>query len=283
MQDYILEMQHITKEFPGVKALNDVTFKVRRGEIHALVGENGAGKSTLMKVLSGVYAHNTYQGDVIVNGETRKFSNMRDSEDAGIAIVYQELNTVKNLPIYENIFLGRELLRHGIIDRNKQIRCARELMERVGLAEEPTTNIADIGVGKQQLVEIAKALNKDAKVLILDEPTASLTEADADNLLKLLGRLRDDGVTCIYISHKLDEIFRIADTVTVLRDGQTIVTKPVSEMDQSSMVAYMVGRSMTEFYPWQKRTPGETVLEVKNWTVKNPENPDKDVLKNVSM
>lgn len=218
----ILEMKQITKEFPGVKALNNVSFRVNAGEIHCLVGENGAGKSTLMKVLSGVYPHGSYSGDILFNGEVQKFKSIRDSEKAGIAIIYQELALVPELTVYENIFLGHELRRGFLVDWNETIKQADVMLRKVKLDVNPAAKVKEFGVGKQQLIEIAKALSKDVKLLILDEPTAALNEGDSENLLMLLRDLKQQGVTCIMISHKLKEVISIADTVTVLRDGQTI-------------------------------------------------------------
>src|SRR5436190_16604744 len=222
--NFILEMRGITKTFPGVKALQDVNLVVRRGEIHAICGENGAGKSTLMKVLSGVYPHGSYEGEITFEGEPCRFSGIRDSEKHGIVIIHQELALSPFLSIAENIFLGNERTRRGLIDWNKTNAEATELLTRVGLAENPVTPAMDLGVGKQQLVEIAKALSKDVKLLILDEPTAALNEDDSENLLNLILELKHHGVTCVLISHKLKEVLRVADTITVLRDGQTIVT-----------------------------------------------------------
>lgn len=267
MDDYILEMRNITKEFPGVKALDNVTFRVKRGEIHSLVGENGAGKSTLMKVLSGVYPAGEYSGEMLINGKEQKYSCIKDSENAGVAIIYQELGLVRTMTVCENIFLGNEAKKGKFIDWDYQNAQSRELLKKVKLNELPSTVVDTLGTGKQQLIEIAKALNKKCDILILDEPTSSLTEADSANLLDLIRELKKEGMTCIYISHKLNEIFDISDTITVLRDGKTIVTKPVSEMTESSLVAYMVGRDMTEMYPRAEHTPGEVVLEVKDWSV----------------
>ena len=222
MTDTILAMRSITKEFPGVMALDDVSLQVKRGEIHAICGENGAGKSTLMKVLSGVYPHGSYTGDIVYDGETREFYNLRDSEAEGIVIIHQELALSPHLSIAENIFLRNEIKRFGLINWNETNRRAKELMDRVGLRENPNTPIKDIGVGKQQLVEIAKALSKEVKLLILDEPTAALNDEDSGHLLGLLRQLRDQGITSIIISHKLNEIEMIADTTTIIRDGQVV-------------------------------------------------------------
>ena len=224
METPILEMKSITKEFPGVKALDNVTFSVRKGEIHCLVGENGAGKSTLMKVLSGVHPFGTYSGEIFIEGELQKFNRIRESENAGIAIIYQELALIPELSVYENIFLGNEVTNGMTIDSNEAISQAIDILKKVGLDVNPLTKIKNLGVGKQQLVEIAKAMKKEVKILILDEPTAALNENDSDNLLSIIRDLRDQGVTCILISHKLREVLEIADTVTVLRDGKTVIT-----------------------------------------------------------
>lgn len=283
MEDYILEMRNITKEFPGVKALDNVSFKVRRGEIHSLVGENGAGKSTLMKVLSGVYPSGTYIGEMLINGKTQSYSCIKDSEKAGISIIYQELGLVDTMTICENIFLGNENTKHGRIDWDVQNEKCAELLNRVKLSEKPNTMVETLGTGKQQLIEIAKALNKHVDILILDEPTSSLTEQDSQNLLELLRQLRKSGMTCIYISHKLNEVMDISDTVTVLRDGKTITTKPISEVTESLLISYMVGREMTEVYPVAVHTPGEVVLSVKDWTVPTKKDPSRYLLDHVNI
>jgi D-xylose transport system ATP-binding protein len=271
VSDLILEMRGITKEFPGVKALSGVTFEVRRGEVHALVGENGAGKSTLMKVLSGVYPHGSYEGDIVLDGQVQRFGTIRDSERAGVAIIFQELALVKQLTIAENIFLGTELTRGpGVIDWNKTWQETSRVLAEVGLDLSPGTRVVDLGVGSQQLVEIAKALSKNARLLILDEPTAALTETEADNLLTILESLRKKGVTCVYISHRLREVARIADRITVLRDGQSILTDDKAAMPEERMVRTMVGRDLTTMYPRRPHTPGKTVLEVTDWTVRDP-------------
>ncbi|BDG01199.1 xylose ABC transporter ATP-binding protein [Anaeromyxobacter oryzae] len=271
MAENILEMRNITKEFPGVRALDGVTFEVRRGEIHALVGENGAGKSTLMKVLSGVYPHGTYSGEIVVDGKVQQFGSIRDSEHVGIAIIYQELALIKYMTIAENVFLGSELERgKGVVDWNRTYQETDKLLARIGVRLNPATRVIDLGVGAQQLVEIAKALSKKARILILDEPTAALTEQDTDKLLGILEGLRREGVTCIYISHRLREVMRIADRITVLRDGKTIVTDDKANMSEERMIRNMVGRDLSNLFPRRPRTPGETVLEVRNWTVAHP-------------
>lgn len=285
MSDYILEMKQITKEFPGVKALNNVNFKVKRGEIHCLVGENGAGKSTLMKVLSGVYQYGTYTGDIVYNGEVQKFKSISDSEKKGVVIIYQELALIPELSIYENVFFGHEIIKKGRIDWNETIVQAKEVLEKVGLRADPSIPVKKLGVGNQQLVEIAKALSKDVKLLILDEPTASLNEDDSQNLLKLIRELKEQGVTCIMISHKLREITAIADTITVLRDGATICSLDARErkIEEAEIIKHMVGREMNNIYPKrEKHEFGEVALELKNWTVFDPVK-NSELLHNVSV
>ena len=281
----ILEMKSITKEFPGVKALDDVTFSVAKGEIHCLVGENGAGKSTLMKVLSGVHPFGTYDGEIYVEGELQKFNGISDSEKAGIAIIYQELALVPELTVYENIFLGNEIT-HGItIDWNETVKEAKEILQKVGLDVNPSAKIRDLGVGKQQLVEIAKALKKDVKILILDEPTAALNETDSDNLLNLIRGLKSQGVTCILISHKLREVLAIADTITVLRDGKTICTLDASEgqVTEPILIRNMVGRSIDNVFPKRENIRiGDVVLELENWNAYSP-SLGRDILKDVNI
>jgi ABC-type sugar transport system ATPase subunit len=256
-QPPILEMKNITKTFPGVKALNDVSFRVAAGEIHCLVGENGAGKSTLMKVLSGVYPHGTYSGDILFNGEVQKFSSISDSEHVGIAIIYQELALVPEMTVYENIFLGNEIRKGFRVDWNETIKRASEALKKVRLNVNPGTKVKELGVGKQQLIEIAKALSKEVRLLILDEPTAALNEDDSQNLLTLLRDLKQHGVTCIMISHKLKEVIAIADAVTVLRDGQTICTLDahMGEVSEFVLIKHMVGREINNIYPERQRDP----------------------------
>lgn len=273
MNDYILEMRNITKEFPGVKALSDVNFKVKRGEIHCLVGENGAGKSTLMKVLSGFYHYGTYSGDIVYNDEVQQFRSIADSEEKGIAIIYQELALVPELSIYENIYFGHEIMKGMTIDWNETIIRAAEMLKKVRLRVDPSTKVKNLGVGNQQLVEIAKALSKNVKLLILDEPTAALNEDDSENLLKLIRELKQQGVTCIMISHKLKEITAIADTITVLRDGSTICSMDTSEHEvtEAEIIKHMVGREIDNIYPKrEKKEIGDICLEIKDWTVEDP-------------
>lgn len=264
----ILEMSHIGKEFPGVKALDDVTFKVTEGEVHCLVGENGAGKSTLMKILSGVHKYGSYSGDILVDGQIQEYRSTRDSEKAGIVIIYQELALVPDLPVYENIYLGNEQKNGFVIDWNETIRKATLQLEKVGLEVDPSVHIRSLGVGKQQLVEIAKALSKDVRLLILDEPTAALNEDDSENLLKLILDLKKQGITCIMISHKLKEVLQIADTVTVLRDGQTVATLQGKDIKEDIIIKNMVGRSIDNIYPPRKtKVSHDPRLEIKNWSV----------------
>ncbi|MBF9128586.1 sugar ABC transporter ATP-binding protein [Plantactinospora sp. S1510] len=277
----LLEMRSITKEFPGVKALSDVNLRVRRGEIHAICGENGAGKSTLMKVLSGVYPHGTYFGDIVYQGAESRFSDIRASEQAGIVIIHQELALVPGMSITENIFLGNEPRRYGAIDWKAAHRQALELMARVGLREDPDTLIKDIGVGKQQLVEIAKAFAKDVKLLILDEPTAALNEDDSQHLLDLLRGFKERGITSIMISHKLNEIAQVADAITILRDGHTIETLDVKAqgVDEDRIVRGMVGRELHSRFPDHTPKIGEVFFEVRDWTVRHPISTDRMVVK----
>ena len=285
MSDVILEMRSITKTFPGVKALSDVTLQVQRGEIHAICGENGAGKSTLMKVLSGVYPHGSYDGDIVYEGETVQFQGIRDSEHRGIVIIHQELALIPELSIAENIFLGNETATNGLIDWNATNARAAKLLDRVGLNENVTSRIVTLGVGKQQLVEIAKALSKEVKLLILDEPTAALNDDDSEHLLDLLRGLRDEGITCVIISHKLNEIAAIADTTTVIRDGKTIqaLNMKRDEVTEEKIISLMVGRDLEHRFPEHVSTVGEEVLRIENWTVHSPTQMGRVVVKDVSM
>ena len=285
MGDYILEMNDITKEFPGVKALDTVNIKVKRGEIHCLVGENGAGKSTLMKVLSGVYPYGTYSGSIVLNGEEQHFSNIADSEKAGIAIIYQELALIPELTVYENVYFGHEIMNGKTINWNQTIINAQKVLNQVGTKANPVAKVKEYGVGTQQLIEIAKALSKDVKLLILDEPTAALTEADSENLLNLLRELKKQGVTSIMISHKLKEIAEIADTITILRDGKTICSMDATEHEipENEIIKHMVGRAIDNIYPpREKHEFGDVSFEVKNWTAFDPA-VGREILHNVSL
>ena len=280
MSSPILEMRSITKTFPGVKALQDVTLEVASGEIHAICGENGAGKSTLMKVLSGVYPHGSYTGEILFDGEEVRFGSINDSEDKGIVIIHQELALVPYLSIAENIFLGNERRRGGLIDWNQTNADAAELMAQVGLDELPVTPVGALGVGKQQLVEIAKALSKKVRLLILDEPTAALNDSDSEHLLGLLRDLKARGITSIMISHKLNEIASIADSTTIIRDGQTIEKLDMrsGEVTQDRIIRGMVGRDLEHRYPEHEATLGAEVLRVEDWTVYHPTEPGRVVV-----
>lgn len=282
MQSTILEMRNITKEFPGVKALDNVNLEVAEGEIHAICGENGAGKSTLMKVLSGVYPYGTYNGDILFKGQICQFKDIKQSEDLGIVIIHQELALIPGLSIAENIFLGNEQANQGIINWNETIRKAKELLTKVGLSESPNTLIKDIGVGKQQLVEIAKALSKNVKLLILDEPTAALNEKDSGNLLQLLIELRSQGMSAIIISHKLNEIKKVANSVTIIRDGQSIETLATTDITEDRIIKGMVGRSLTNRYPDREPKIGKIFFEVKNWNTYHPVQSERQIVKNVN-
>ncbi len=277
-------MRSITKTFPGVKALSDVTLEVARGEVHAICGENGAGKSTLMKVLSGVYPHGTYDGDIVFENKTMHFKDIRDSEHEGIVIIHQELALSPHLSIAENIFLNNEVKGFaGLIDWNKTNSEAAKLLARVGLRENPVTKIMDIGVGKQQLVEIAKALSKRVKLLILDEPTAALNDEDSDHLLNLILHLKGQGITSIIISHKLNEIKKISDSVTVIRDGQTIETIAKDDVTEERIIKDMVGRDLEHRYPDHTPHIGEEILRVEDWTAHHPQDPTRVVVDNVNL
>ncbi|OIQ76647.1 xylose import ATP-binding protein XylG [mine drainage metagenome] len=285
MADPILEMRGIVKAFHGVRALSDVNLTVYPGQIHAVVGENGAGKSTLMKVLSGVYPHGEYEGDIRFMNQECHFKGISDSEHRGIIIIHQELALVPLLSIAENIFLGNEPSRYGIIDWNVAHVKTQALLTKVGLKESPNTLITNMGVGKQQLVEIAKALSKEVKLLILDEPTASLNETDSDALLELLLELKRQGIACILISHKLNEVSKVADAITILRDGATVASLGTKngQISEDLVIKHMVGREMADRYP--KRTPhiGEKVFEIKNWHVHHSEHADREVIKGINL
>ena len=281
----ILEMRSITKEFPGVKALQDVSITVERGHVHAICGENGAGKSTLMKVLSGVYPHGTYTGDIVFEGETMEFKDIRDSEKSGIVIIHQELALSPYLSIAENIFLGNERATRGFIDWDETNAEAAKLLARVGLGDSPTTIVRDIGVGKQQLVEIAKALSKDVKLLILDEPTAALNDEDSAHLLDLIRHLKGQGITCIIISHKLNEIKAIADEVTIIRDGRTIETLDLEtgSISEDRIIKGMVGRDLEHRYPDRSVELGEEIFRVEDWVVHHPTQHDRTIIHGASL
>ena len=285
MQKTILEMKNITKIFPGVVALNNVNMDVTEGEIHALVGENGAGKSTLMNVLSGVYLYGTYTGDIIYYGKECRFRNIRDSEHVGIVIVHQELELVPYLSIAENIFMGNERAKNKIIDWDRTHYEANQLLKRVGLDEDTQKPVKDIGVGKQQLVEISKVLSKKVRLLILDEPTAALNDEESEKLLKLLLQFKAEGITSIMISHKIHEVSKIADRITIIRDGATIetLTKDVDDIGVDRIVKGMVGREIKDRFPKRESDVGEVTLEVKNWNVFDPMVEGKQVIKNANI
>ncbi|WP_416147374.1 multiple monosaccharide ABC transporter ATP-binding protein [Salipaludibacillus sp. HK11] len=285
MINFILEMKSITKTFPGVKALDDVNLEIKKGEIHALIGENGAGKSTLMKVLSGVHPFGTYEGEIHYNGAMCEFKDINESEAKKIVIIHQELALIPELSIAENIFLGNEQASRGIVNWNATIVKTRELLAKVGLKLDPQQQIKNIGVGQQQLVEIAKALSKDVELLILDEPTASLNEEDSANLLKLLKGFQTEGMTSIIISHKLKELLKVSDRLTILRDGQTIQTMSIieDEVTEGRIIKGMVGRELENLYPKRNATIGDTYFEVKNWSADHPLNTSKKLLDNINI
>jgi len=284
MNDTILEMKNITKLFPGVKALDGVNLKVEKNEIHALVGENGAGKSTLMKVLSGIYPYGSYSGEVLFNGSLCQFKGIKDSEKLGIVIIHQELALIPYLSIAENIFLGNEQSKKGIINWDNTIEKSKELLNRVGLKESSKSLIANIGVGKQQLVEIAKALSKNVSLLILDEPTAALNDEDSKILLDLLIELKNQGISSILISHKLNEVSKVADRITILRDGATIETINKEDgIEEDRIIRGMVGRDLVDRFPKRHSKIGEVFFEIKEWNVFDALNSEKQVVKNVSL
>lgn len=282
MSETILELNHISKDFSGVKALKDVQIHIRRGEVHALCGENGAGKSTFIKILSGVYPHGSYEGEIIYNGEVQRFRNTLDAERAGIVCIHQELALVNELSVMENIFLGNETTRLGVIQWDEMYKKTKQLLDQLDLHIDPNEKVRNLGVGQQQLVEIAKALSKNAKVLILDEPTSALTEHEVAILLGRIQMLKENGVTCIYISHKLNEIYEACDTVSVLRDGNYIGTKPIGELDHDSLIYMMVGRKLETLFPRQPHEQKQLTLEVKNMTVYDVTNPARKRVDNVS-
>lgn len=282
--EIILDIQNVTKEFPGVIALDQVSMQVKRGEIHGLCGENGAGKSTLMKILSGVYRFGTYDGTVLYDGEELKFEDraIHQAMEHGIAIVYQELTLVPSMTVGENVYLGKEPTEFGAINWNKLYADTQNILTRYGLDVEPHAIIRNLGVGKMQMVEIAKALSENAKVLILDEPTSALSEAEIDKLMEIIRTLKNHGVTCIYITHKLEELFMITDEITVLRDGKVITTQPTDALDEEKLVSYMVGREMKERFPKSKRTPGEVIFNVENLQAEDPNDTSRKVLNGVN-
>ena len=278
----LLEMKNIVKEFPGVRALDGVSFTLEKGEFHSLVGENGAGKSTLMKVLSGVYPTGTYEGEIIINDQPRQFRNIKDSENAGIAIIFQELSLVKELTVGENIFLGKAPARYGVVNWSELYHRTTGLLADLHLPIDPRVPVGSLGIGQQQLVEIAKALSKDARILVLDEPTAALTESEVETLFAILRDLRSRGVGMIYISHKLNEVFEMSDRITVLRDGKTVDTQNAVDMTREKVIAKMVGREVGDIFPKRVHEFGEVALEVENLTVYSTDSAGKKLVDDVS-
>jgi len=284
MSEYIMEIFNLTKDFPGVRALENVSIKIKQGEIHSIVGENGAGKSTLMSVISGVYPKGDYEGKVIYKGKETNYHSVKDSEKEGLAIIHQELALSPYLPIYENIFLGHMQTTFGIINWNHYIKESKKFLDIVGLKEPPETIVSKLGVGKQQLVEIARALSKKVDLLILDEPTSSLNDDESEKLLNLILDFKKQGITCVMISHKLNEVLKVADTVTIIRDGKSIASYDVKEkkLTEEQIIRDMVGRDLTHRFPERKSKPGNTVMEVRNWSVYHPEYHNIKVVDNVS-
>ncbi len=278
----LLEMRNIVKEFPGVRALDGVSFTLEAGEFHSLVGENGAGKSTLMKVLSGVYPEGTFTGEILVDGGVSHFRGIRDSEAAGIAIIFQELSLVKELTVGENIFLGKEPSNFGVINWSELYHKASNLLRDLHLPIDPRVNVGSLGIGQQQLVEIAKALSQDAKILVLDEPTAALTESEVETLFGILRNLLARGVGMIYISHKLDEVFAMSDRITVLRDGRTVSTHKAADITKDGVIAAMVGREVGDIFPNPDHEHGEVAMRVSNLNAYSIDVPDKKVVDNIS-
>ncbi|MCG9127831.1 ATP-binding cassette domain-containing protein [Candidatus Poribacteria bacterium] len=284
MTSPLLSMQSITKDFPGVRALDDVNFQVCSGEIHALCGENGAGKSTLIKILGGVHPHGTYEGELHINGKTQRFRNVRDAEHSGIAVIHQELALIPEMSVAENIYLGREPQKYGVIDKPRLYKEAGELLAQFGLEIPLQGQVYKLGIGQQQLVEIAKALSRNARLLVLDEPTAALTQTEVEILYQILGQLREKGVACVYITHKLKEVFQIADRVTVLRDGKTVGTQSIEECTEDKLISQMVGRELTSLFPVREAPlssskNNEVALRVENISTYPHEPPS---LKNIS-
>ncbi|MGD0706982.1 MAG: sugar ABC transporter ATP-binding protein [Anaerolineaceae bacterium] len=282
--EIILDFQHVTKQFPGVVALNDVSFSIHRGEIHGICGENGAGKSTLVKILSGVYPHGTYDGVVYYDGEELKLgqSSIHEAVKKGIAIVYQELTLVPTRTVGENVYLGKEPTDHIGINWNKVYADTQDILKRYQLDVDPRAVVNYLGVGKMQMVEIAKALSENARVLILDEPTSALSKAEVEKLMEILRTLKQHGITIIYISHRLEEFFQITDRVTVMRDGKIITTQETKDVTQNELIKYMVGREMKERFPKGNRKPGDVIFEVEDLEAVDPNNSERKVLNGVS-
>ena len=284
MPQTILETRNISKEFIGVKALDNVSIGIQENEIYALCGENGAGKSTLMNVIGGVYPYGTYEGHLLYNGEECNFKSIKSSEEKGISIIHQQLALIPYLSIAENIFLSNEQARLNVIDWNMTLSKAKEYMELVGLKDDPETRIMDIGVGKQQLVEICKAIARNVKLLILDEPTAALNDEESEKLLNLLLEFKKKGITSILISHKLHELVKVSDTITIIRDGKVIQTlrNGVDEINENIIIKGMVGREISNRFPTRESKIGDVLFELKNWQVYDPLNESRRVIKNVS-
>jgi len=274
MTDNILEFRKVSKQFAGVHALNEVSLSVQKGEIHAIVGENGAGKSTLMKIVSGFYPYGDYSGSVLLNDREIQFKRITEAEEAGVAIIYQEFALVPKLSVIDNIFLGHEIrTRTGSIDMIAQDKETQKLLKQIGLEVNPFIQIQELGVGQQQLVEIAKAINRKAKIIIFDEPTAALNDRESKQLLNLIKEFKAQNITCVYVSHKLEEVLYVSDRLTILRDGNTVITEQVRdnpEMNESRIISYMVGRTIENRFPWIEKNPGEVIFEIKNWTVPHP-------------
>ncbi len=284
-EDFILEINNVTKRFAGVVALNDVSFNVKRGEIHGLCGENGAGKSTLMKILSGVYPYGDYEGKILIEGKELQLEegSIHKAMEEGIAIVYQELTLVPALSVGENIYLGKEPADHGVINWDKLYADTGEILKRYKLDIPPHAIVKNLGVGKMQMAEIAKALSENAKILILDEPTSALSEAETTQLVEILKTLKANGVTCIYITHKLEEFFRVADRVTVMRDGKVVSTDPIANLTREGLVRKMVGREMKERFPKGNRKPGEVIFEVEDLHAVDPNQTGRKILNGVTL
>lgn len=281
MDQYVLQMNNIEKSFSSNKVLKGITFQVKKGEVHALCGENGAGKSTMMKVLSGFYPYGEYEGEIIIDGQTKKFANTRESTAAGIEIIYQELEVANNMTVAENIFMGKEPAKFGVIDKGQMIHKTREILQRLKVDIKPDTKVEKLGVGMKQMVVIAKALLENPKMLIMDEPTAALSEAETVNLLSIIKDLRASGVSCVYISHRLDEVMEISDRITVIRDGESVITDERSNMDKEKLIQYMVGRKLSDQFAKKENQVGDILLQVKNLCAVNPVT-ENNILKNVS-
>jgi D-xylose transport system ATP-binding protein len=280
----ILDVQHVTKKFPGITALSDVSFQIKKGEIHGLCGENGAGKSTLMKILAGVYPWGSYEGSILYEDKELNLgsSSIHQAIEEGIAIVYQELTLVPSMTVGENVYLGKEPVDFGSINWDKLYANTREILAKYRLDIEPQAVVKHLGIGKMQMVEIAKALSENARILILDEPTSALSEAETEQLMEILRTLKEHGVTCIYITHRLEEFFQITDSITVLRDGKVITTQATKDLNREKLVSYMVGREMKERFPKNQRKPGEVIFEVEDLHAQDPDESDHEVLKGVS-